>query len=226
MKQVPSPNFSERRGGKTPTILIMHYTAAPSGEVALDWLTDPSRKVSAHYLVDVDGEVIQLVDEGKRAWHAGVSFWAGETDINSASIGIEIQNPDGRDNPYPDAQIESLIKLSKGILSRHAIPAKNILGHSDVAPGRKRDPGEKFPWQRLAGEGIGLWPDERGFKIEESFDKELFVQALGDLGFDVSKAKNWNASISAFLLHWHPENFALGPNKESFRRLLSLLDRQ
>jgi N-acetylmuramoyl-L-alanine amidase len=157
----PSPNFNERVGVDGPDILIMHYTGMQSCEAAVQRLTDPVARVSSHYTVDEDGTVYVHVDEAKRAWHAGVSHWRGETDINSRSIGIEIVNP-GHEFGYrafPEAQIEAVIELSKGILSRHRIPARNVIAHSDIAPGRKEDPGELFPWKRLAGEGIGTWVD-------------------------------------------------------------------
>ncbi len=147
------------RGGRTPDMLILHYTGMESAEAALDWLTRQESEVSCHYLVDEDGRIAQLVTESERAWHAGQSLWAGETDLNSCSIGIEIHNP-GHDFDYPDfpdAQMRAVEALCLDILSRHAIPPARVLAHSDVAPGRKRDPGEKFDWQRLARAGIGLW---------------------------------------------------------------------
>ena len=155
----PSPNVEPRRNGLKPDMLILHYTGMDSAEAALDWLTRQESGVSCHYLVDEDGRIAQLVAESERAWHAGQSRWAGETDINSCSIGIEIHNP-GHDFDYPDfpdAEMRAVEALCHDILSRHAIPPHRVLAHSDVAPGRKRDPGEKFDWQRLARAGIGLW---------------------------------------------------------------------
>jgi N-acetylmuramoyl-L-alanine amidase len=157
--QRPSPNFNERVGVEGPDILLMHYTGMQSCEAAVQRLTDPAARVSSHYTIDEDGTVYVHVDESLRAWHAGVSHWRGETDINSRSIGIEIVNP-GHEFGYrafPDVQIDAVIALSKGILSRHGIAPRNVIAHSDIAPGRKEDPGELFPWKRLAGEGIGLW---------------------------------------------------------------------
>lgn len=159
--QRPSPNFDNRT--LPVSILLLHYTGMESGAVALDRLCDPETKVSAHYVVAEDGFVTQLVDEDKRAWHAGLSEWAGETNINSASIGIEIVNG-GHDFPckngglpvYPDVQINAVIALSKAIISRHG--PLIVLGHSDVAPARKIDPGEHFPWAGLAASGLGFWP--------------------------------------------------------------------
>jgi len=157
----PSPNFNARVGDGVPDTLLMHYTGMQTGEAAMARLTDPAARVSAHYTVEEDGTVYAHVAEELRAWHAGVSSWRGHTDINSRSIGIEIVNP-GHEwgyRPFPDVQIDAVIELSKGILSRHRIPARNVIGHSDVAPARKEDPGELFPWARLAREGVGLWPE-------------------------------------------------------------------
>lgn len=155
----PSPNIEPRKAGVAPSILILHYTGLPSVERAIDVLSRPDCKVSCHYVIDEAGRVTQMVAEDKRAWHAGVSYWAGETDINSASIGIEIQNP-GHMLGYPDfprAQMRSVAALARDIVRRHGIPPERVLAHSDVAPGRKIDPGEKFDWVWLAGEGVGHW---------------------------------------------------------------------
>ncbi len=152
--QTPSPNFNARQ--LPVTLLVLHYTGMPTMQQALDRLRDPAAAVSAHYLVDEDGTVYQLVDEASRAWHAGISSWAGETDINSAAIGIEIVNP-GHEFGYrkfPAAQIVALIILTKDILTRYDIPPQNIVGHADIAPARKQDPGELFPWDQLAAAGI------------------------------------------------------------------------
>ncbi len=159
MEQRPSPNHGERAAGKPVDMLILHYTGMSSAEGALNWLCDPRSSVSSHYFVFEDGRTVQLVDEARRAWHAGRSFWRGETDINSRSIGIEIANP-GHEFGYrafPDVQIEAVISLCKSIVARHPIPPRHVLAHSDVAPDRKEDPGELFPWRELAVEGIGLW---------------------------------------------------------------------
>jgi N-acetylmuramoyl-L-alanine amidase len=157
----PSPNHNERAGGGPIDMLILHYTGMPDAEVALRRLCDPRAEVSAHYLVYEDGAVVQCVPEARRAWHAGKSFWKGETDINSRSIGIEIVNP-GHDGDYPDfpkAQIDAVIELVRDICGRHSIPPWRVLAHSDVAPDRKTDPGEKFPWDLLAQHGLGHYVD-------------------------------------------------------------------
>jgi N-acetylmuramoyl-L-alanine amidase len=158
-KVFPSPNHGERRDGRRPDMLLLHYTGMPVEGEALQWLCNPVSEVSAHYFVFEDGGVLQLVPEARRAWHAGVASWAGETDINSCSIGIEIANaghPGGLP-PFGEEQVESVIALCRDIASRWGIPPDRILAHSDVAPGRKLDPGEKFPWDRLHGAGIGHW---------------------------------------------------------------------
>jgi N-acetylmuramoyl-L-alanine amidase len=164
---VPSPNFDDRAGGP-PDILLLHYTGMRTGEAALERLTSAESKVSAHYVVFEDGGIVQCVPEDKRAWHAGVSFWAGETDINSRSIGIEIVNP-GHEFGYSDfplRQIAAVISLSKSILARHpAILPERVLAHSDVAPSRKQDPGEKFPWELLADSGVGHWVRAAPLKV-------------------------------------------------------------
>jgi N-acetylmuramoyl-L-alanine amidase len=155
----PSPNIEPRKAGYSPSILILHYTGLPTVERALDVLSRPDCKVSCHYVVDEDGRVIQMVAEELRAWHAGVSSWNGETDINSASIGIEIQNS-GHMLGYPDfpaVQMRAVADLSRDIVRRHGIKSERVLAHSDVAPGRKIDPGEKFDWAWLAGQGVGKW---------------------------------------------------------------------
>jgi N-acetylmuramoyl-L-alanine amidase len=149
------PHFGERAAGKKVLYLILHITERASAREW--WSAALAEKVSAHYCVDTDGSALRAVDEDKRAWHAGVSYWRGETDINSCSVGIEVQNPGGA--AFPSGQIDGLVALCRDIISRHGIPPQNVLGHSDVAPGRKTDPGELFPWKELAARGVGLWPD-------------------------------------------------------------------
>lgn len=155
----PSPNVEARRPGFAPDMLILHYTGLPDVETAIDVLSRTDCKVSCHYVLDLDGRVIQMVPERLRAWHAGVAVWAGVTDINSCSIGIEIQN-DGHNDGYPefpDGQMRALEALCRDIVTRNAISPERVLAHSDVAPARKMDPGEKFDWPRLARAGIGHW---------------------------------------------------------------------
>lgn len=163
IEALPSPNFNDR---KHPIdMLVLHYTGMETGQDALDRMRDEAATVSAHYMVWEDGRVVQLVGEDKRAWHAGVSKWQGDDDLNSRSIGIEIVNgghdwplPSGALPPFPPAQIEAVIEVCKGILERWTIPVSRIVGHSDIAPARKDDPGEHFPWGQLARAGIGVWP--------------------------------------------------------------------
>jgi N-acetylmuramoyl-L-alanine amidase len=154
-----SPNHGDRKDGVKPDIILLHYTGMADTQAAVRHLCTPASEVSAHYVVLEDGYIIQCVPEARRAWHAGQSSWAGETDINSRSIGIEIANP-GHDHGYPDfprRQIAAVTALCRSIYTRHRIPADRVLAHSDVAPARKKDPGEKFPWKSLHDSGIGLW---------------------------------------------------------------------
>lgn len=162
-----SPNFDERAPGKAIDMLVLHYTGMESMQAALSRMLDVTAKVSAHYMIDEDGTLYRLVDEDRRAWHAGVSFWAGERDINSVSIGIELVNPGhaypgyaGGYRPFPEPQMETLMALARDIMDRHDIPTARVLGHSDVAPERKADPGELFEWERLAEAGLALMPGD------------------------------------------------------------------
>jgi N-acetylmuramoyl-L-alanine amidase len=153
----PSPNHGERKGGRTPDSILLHYTGLPTGEAALRQLCDPATEVSSHYLVWEDGRLFQLVPEARRAWHAGRGVWAGESDMNDVSIGIEIANfgHRGGSPTYPSAQIETVIALCQDIITRWRIRPARVLAHSDVSHGRKIDPGEHFPWGQLAKAGIG-----------------------------------------------------------------------
>lgn len=153
----PSPNCGARRGGVLPDMIVLHYTAMANCEAAADRLCDPAFEVSAHYLIGADGAVIQMVDEALRAWHAGAGQWAGAGDVNSRSIGIELDN-DGR-GPFPAAQMRALHRLLPGIMRRWAIGPDGIIGHSDIAPDRKSDPGPLFDWQGLARLGLSVWPE-------------------------------------------------------------------
>jgi len=187
---VPSPNFNDRR----PAYVILHHTTNDTAEQALRTLTDPLREVSAHYLVGRDGRIVQLVDERRRAWHAGQSRWGADADINSSSIGIELDN-NGRE-PFAAAQIDALLRLLADLKSRYKIPTENFLGHADVAPGRKVDPSAHFPWRRLAQQGFGLWCDPPWPPAPEGFDADLGLQALG---YDLARRE---AAIQSFKLHY------------------------
>ncbi|MCE9522055.1 MAG: N-acetylmuramoyl-L-alanine amidase [Alphaproteobacteria bacterium] len=230
----PSPNFNERVGVAGPDILIMHYTGMQSCEAAVARLTSAEAKVSSHYTIDEDGTIYAHVPEQLRAWHAGVSHWRGESDINSRSIGIEIVNP-GHEFGYrdfPEAQIEAVIRLSKAIVGRHAIPKRNVIGHSDIAPGRKTDPGELFPWKRLATVGLGVWVDAppahkaplaRGASGERVIALQAGLATFG-YGIDVNGTYDERTEIvvSAFQRHFRPANFDGVADGETVARLKAL----
>ena len=213
---VPSPNFDERVGGP-PDLILLHYTGMQTGEAALERLTSPESKVSSHYVVFEDGRIVQCVPEEKRAWHAGVSHWAGETDINSRSIGIEIVNP-GHEFGYPDfplRQIAAVISLCKSIIGRRgSIKPERVLAHSDVAPSRKQDPGEKFPWELLNDSGVGHWvraaplgvpgptlaPGDAGEQVER------LQRMLKDYGYGIDETGTYDDKtrdvVTAFQRHF------------------------
>jgi N-acetylmuramoyl-L-alanine amidase len=183
---VPSPNFGERKDGRRPDMIVLHYTGMADANAALERLTSRVSQVSSHYFVFEDGRIVQLVQENRRAWHAGASAWAGELDINSCSVGIEIANP-GHDYGYPNfpaRQIAAVTALCRSILTRYSVAAERVLAHSDVAPGRKRDPGEKFPWRTLHDSGIGHWVMPA--PITESGP----LLTLGDRGESVAALQN------------------------------------
>ena len=186
----PSQNFDHRRDVANQTkisMLVLHYTGMQSCEEALERMCDKAAKVSAHLLIDEDGAVYRLVEDNQRAWHAGRSYWRGVSDINSASVGIELVNP-GHEFGYqdfPDAQIKSLIAIAQGITERHNIAPTGIVGRSDIAPGRKTDPGERFPWARLASEGIGLWPVDWPSKSQEKPNSGTSWGDLASIGYPV-----------------------------------------
>ena len=174
-------NVEPRRDGARPYILLLHYTGMESADKAIDWLCSPQSRVSCHYLIDEAGRITQMVSEAMRAWHAGKSYWAGETDINSVSIGIEIHNPGhglGYSN-FPEQQMQAVEALCLDIIARHRISPQHVLAHSDIAPWRKSDPGEKFDWGRLAGEGIGLWVEPARIEGDAGFGR-------GDEGPDIA----------------------------------------
>lgn len=206
-----SPNFDERR----PNFVILHYTGEDDAGRALEILTDPLRAVSAHYLVARDGTIHQLVDERDRAWHAGESRWGATTDLNSSSIGIELDK-DGK-APFAQAQVSALLRLLRDVVDRNRIPAENILGHSDVAPRRKIDPGPAFPWRTLAQQGFGLWCEPPYPDAPASFDA---IAGLRAIGYDVADA---DAAIRAFKRHFVPggPSSELGPSERALILCLS-----
>ena len=200
-REQPSPNCDER--ALPITMAVIHYTEMQSAADALSRLSDPEAKVSAHYLISKTGEVTRMVPEDRRAWHAGVSFWRGIRDVNSASIGIELDHPGHKYGytDFPDAQFEALVPLLARMVKAHAIPRANVVGHSDVAPARKIDPGELFPWERLADYGLCLpTPDklERG----DPFDNDAaFYLALERFGYDITEG---HKAVEAFQRRWRP----------------------
>ncbi len=231
--EAASPNFDARRG--PPDMIVLHYTGMQTGKAALDRLRDPEAKVSAHYLVEEDGRIFRLVSEERRAWHAGKSFWKGETDINAVSIGIEIVNP-GHEwgyRPFPDAQIEAVIALIEDIRSRWTVPDSRIVGHSDVAPSRKEDPGELFPWRRLAEAGHGLWLEPApapgpALALGDTGVGVFALQAgLHRLGFEPLPSGTYDEEtetvVRAFQRHWRPSRVDGVADGETRARLMSIL---
>jgi N-acetylmuramoyl-L-alanine amidase len=229
----PSPNFDARTG--PPDMIVLHYTGMPTGEAALARLRDPAAKVSAHYLVEEDGRVFALVPEERRAWHAGKSFWRGETDINARSIGVEIVNP-GHEfgyRPFPDVQIAAVIDLLTDVRSRWSVEDDRLLGHSDVAPDRKEDPGELFPWRRLAEAGHGLWvepaaaPGPALAEGDEGPGVFAFQAGLTRLGYDSAPSGQYDANtatiVRAFQRHWRQERVDGVADGETRARLIALL---
>ena len=203
----PSPNHDARPDGASVDILVLHYTGMQTADEALARLCDPAAKVSAHYTIGRDGRIFAHVPEERRAWHAGVSWWAGEKNVNGRSIGIELVNPGHEFGyiPFAEAQIAALIDLAQGILKRHPIPAGRVLGHSDVAPARKEDPGELFPWSQLAEFGIGLWPGPPR-RSSEGAKGESTPQDLARFGYGLPPHTDvpLEAVIAAFQRHFRP----------------------
>jgi N-acetylmuramoyl-L-alanine amidase len=214
---IPSANYGERKNGRQPDMIVLHYTGMPDVEGAITQLCSPGTEVSAHYIVLEDGRIVQCVPESKRAWHAGVSYWAGEEDINSCSIGIEIINR-GHDWGYPDyplRQIAAVIALCRGIMLRRNVPSHRVLGHSDIAPARKKDPGEKFPWHSLANSGVGHWvqpaPIVRGdtLKLGSINDDVASMQAaFARYGYRIPANGKFDGptmeAVTAFQRHFRP----------------------
>ncbi|MDI3468558.1 MAG: N-acetylmuramoyl-L-alanine amidase [Pseudolabrys sp.] len=234
---VSSSNFDERIGA-APDMILLHYTGMQDGQAALKRLCAPDSKVSAHYVVFEDGHTVQCVLEGKRAWHAGASSWAGETDINSRSIGIEIVNP-GHEFGYPKfplRQIAAVIALCRSIMTRHTIPADRVLGHSDVAPSRKQDPGEKFPWELLHESNVGHWvrpaplsSEGPSLKLGETSEAVRHMQRrLRDYGYGVDDTGSYGEEtrivVAAFQRHFRPERIDGVADASTLLTLRALLD--
>lgn len=192
----PSPNFGERRGHSAPDLVVLHYTAMETAQAALDRLCDPQFEVSAHYLIAEDGQVYCMVDEAKRAWHAGAGSWGGVNDVNSISIGIELANPGAA--PFAAPLMDTLEVLLADIFGRHQIPPERVIAHSDCAPGRKNDPGPRFDWCRLAHSGLSIWP--RASDI--SPDPKQFLKFLSAFGYSADVP--FETLLEAFRLRFNP----------------------
>lgn len=213
-----SPNANDRPDDAAIDMLVIHYTGMTTAAAAIERLCDPAAKVSAHYLIDEDGSVIELVAEHRRAWHAGVASWRGCTNINDRSIGIELVNP-GHEfgyRPFTGAQMQALEDLAGDIIRRHPIPARNVVGHSDVAPTRKSDPGELFDWARLAASGIGLWPDDGSICM---MDWDEVIRGLGNYGYDTCDRVQ---ALKAFQRHFRPSRVTGRIDFGTARRLSGL----
>jgi N-acetylmuramoyl-L-alanine amidase len=209
---LPSPNYNARPAGCAPSVLVLHYTGMRTAEEALARLRDPESQVSAHYVVGEDGAVWSLIPEECRAWHAGVSRWRGRDNVNDISLGVELVNP-GHEfgyRPFPAPQMEALAALGRDILSRHAIPPRNIVGHSDIAPTRKQDPGELLDWAWLAAQGVGLWPVPKSEVRKQK--AEAVQEALREYGYGIEITGAWDAQtrgiITAFQRHFRPHDLS------------------
>ena len=223
---LPSPNFNHRNA--PIDILLLHYTGMRTAQEALDRLIDPKAQVSAHYVIDEDGTTYRLVDEAHRAWHAGAGYWAGARDINAHSVGIEIVNP-GHEfgyRPFHQVQMLAVLELAKDVVTRHRIAPARVLGHSDVAPLRKEDPGELFNWHFLAENGVGLWP-----KLKPcAWSDAEFLLKLGRYGYDLEgpsgtdTARARRAAVTAFSRHFRPTRLASAPDPELKAVLNGLID--
>jgi N-acetylmuramoyl-L-alanine amidase len=226
MRQRWSPNVDDRPPGCAVDTLILHYTGMPTAAAALDRLCDPGAKVSAHYVIDEDGSIVQLVPEERRAWHAGVSNWQGRARLNDCSIGIELVNP-GHEwgyRPFTEAQYDACIALCRAILTRWPIPTNRVLAHSDVAPARKQDPGELFDWRRLAAAGIGLWPPQ-GAGVTRAMSQ---VQSdLARLGYELASSGRLDEAtrlvVAAFQRRFRPTRVDGRPDRETLACLDGLL---
>lgn len=214
-----SPNHDERPANTTIDMLVLHYTGMKSAADAIDRLCDSAAKVSAHYLIDEDGSICRLVGENRRAWHAGVSYWRGHTDINARSIGIELVNP-GHEwgyRQFPDVQMAALIDLASDILARHPISARNVVGHSDIAPRRKTDPGELFNWNDLAEAGIGLAPES---VVNDVPLADQLPKMLDEIGYE---SEDLSATLGAFQRRFRPALIDGAADSETYRLVAGVL---
>jgi len=221
----PSPNHDARPAGTAPDMLILHYTGMTSAEAAIARLCDPAARVSSHYVVEEDGRLWRLVPEERRAWHAGESFWAGRRDINAHSIGVEIVNP-GHEfgyRPFPAAQMDAVAALAKEISARNPILPRFVIGHSDVAPHRKQDPGELFDWAWLARQGVGLFPDFAAARAETPRDLAEAQAALARIGYEIPVTgvldQRTAQVLIAFQRHYRPRDCSGTLDDETGRRI-------
>lgn len=237
---IESPNHGERVGVSAPDTIILHYTGMPSEDAAISWLCNPESEVSSHYLVRENGDVVQMVPESRRAWHAGKSFWAGVSDINSRSIGIEIANAGHPTLPdYTDAQIESVAQLCLDCAKRWSIAPERVLAHSDIAPVRKVDPGEHFPWSKLHQLGVGHWVEPApisGGRFFQQGDQGQPIEALQSMlsfyGYDIEITGEFNDQtvgvVKSFQLHFRQskvDGVADSSTIDTLHRLLVSLPR-
>lgn len=216
--EAPSPNQDDRPPDTPIDTLILHYTGMKSAEDAIDRLRDPESRVSSHYVIEEDGRIWRLVPESRRAFHAGISSWRGRTALNGRSVGIEIVNP-GHEwgyRPFPAMQMAAVCDLCLAILARHPIPARNVVGHSDVAPDRKQDPGELFDWPGLARNGVGLWPGDAGDPVPP----DAVEAALSTIGYPIPDLAT---TLLAFRRHWMPKNLDGPPDTPTRLRIASVL---
>lgn len=233
IRDLPSPNQDDRPDNEPIDTIVLHYTGMRSAQAALDRLRDPEARVSSHYVVDEDGTAWRLVPEARRAFHAGISHWRGHTALNGRSIGIEIVNP-GHEHGYRDfpvMQLAAVCDLCLEILSRHPVPARNIVAHSDIAPDRKEDPGEKFDWEGLARNGVGLWPDgvpDLGTSgaVRDAGNLRDVRAALAHIGYQVAPEGALDPALAtvlrAFQRHWRPEAVTGQADAGTLARLLAV----
>jgi N-acetylmuramoyl-L-alanine amidase len=238
-KVFPSPNHGERKDGMLPSILVLHYTGMIDGPAALKQLCNPLAQVSSHYFVFEDGRILQLVPEERRAWHAGAGSWQGEKDMNSASIGIEIVNP-GHDHgypPFPDQQMQAVAQLCKDIVLRWNIRPDRVIAHSDMAPKRKRDPGELFPWRQLSDAGVGLWVEPHRISSGRFFQRgeegapiEALQAMLALFGYDLPVTGVFDEMtefvVIAFQRHYRPSQVDGIADRSTIETLRALIESQ
>ena len=221
-----SPNHDPRPAGVPVDTLVLHYTGMRDARAALDRLCDAQARVSSHYVVDEDGTTFRLVDEARRARHAGISHWRGQDDLNGRSVGIEIVNP-GHEHGYrdfPPPQVAAVTLLCLGVLGRHPIPPRNVVAHSDIAPDRKEDPGERFPWAALAEAGVGLWPGQvpdLGTHPVPAAEAAGLPATLAEIGYRV-EGLALPVLLRAFQRHWRPEAVTGLPDRGTLARALAV----